>query len=116
MKARETIILWNTNSGDVKVGPVNEPWIREYKHYRKSGGAAWASTKKEIPGNLDSVEKADVYHAMQLYRDFVQMVVGDNVDPQAIYDEFIKIDEFERFLSLDMPGVECRECGRSTDI
>jgi hypothetical protein len=40
----------------------------------------------------------------QVFIDFHTIVVGDNVDVQAAHRAFLKIDEFQRSISPDLPG------------
>ena len=105
LKAKSTIIAWTPNTGNqIEVGGFisSDEGDWTFGHSR-TGGAADVDRRGGLP---DYIDADDAYHAMALYRDFVTLVIRDGMNPKAVYDQFIKIDEFEKFLPEDLPGVK----------
>ena len=43
---------------------------------------------------------------MMMFIDFHTVVVGDGIDPQNAHREFLKIDEYRKRISPDIPGAK----------
>lgn len=110
MKSKETMVVWDRESGAVEVGlhpRVDQEKPNWHQAYPLSSGAAWADWKKDIPADhFNGHSDAEIKHGFLWFREFVHLVVREGLDPKAVYEQFIKVDEFEVFLDQDMPGVK----------
>ena len=95
MKLVEAMYGWNRNSNEIEVGPWPDTtgWSDRYS---LTGGACYTSIREMSPDQ----------QVAQVFIDFHMIVVGDNVDVQAAHRAFLKIDEFRRSISPDIPGAE----------
>lgn len=102
MKASEALIAWTPPSwdhkdsaGKVKVGPLlsegDADWTMPYSH---TGGAAYVH-RRELTGDRA---------VMMTFIDYHTLVYGDGMDPKAVHDAFLVIDEFAEHIAPDLPG------------
>jgi len=85
MKLSETIIAWNENSEDVAIGPLLQNGETDWtKKYLKTSGAAYTKVREleESDAELFCLTKA------------IFLMVGDKVDPEAVHNAFMEIDEY----------------------
>lgn len=82
-------------SGAVEVGPWPDRtgWSRPY---RMKVGACFSDYREGTP-----LEKI-----VQMFMDFHTCVVRDRICAQAAHREFLKIDEYQRRISPDTPGLK----------
>lgn len=95
MKLKETLIAWSPDNGKVKVGkwPDTSGWTEEYY---MTGGASYTE--------VQSMSEIEAMH--RVYRDAITLIIRDGIDPFAVHEEFLKIDEYEKCLSPDTPGAK----------
>ena len=101
MRYREAMIAWTPGTEEVRVGPLLRPgdanWTRHPINYLRTGGAAF----------LEPQEQTDAaVREMMLFIEFHTIVVRDRVPIDAVHREFLKIDEYRRRISPDIPGAE----------
>lgn len=104
MKLKTALIAWNPNQPldandgtEIRVDSLETNYSSGWAdNYFFSGGASFREYK----------QGGESLQAMRAYRDFVTLVIRDGMNPKAVYDQFIKIDEFEKFLPEDIPGVK----------
>jgi hypothetical protein len=93
----EWIVAWNPaladpasalpSPGQVEVGPnVSDRWAMLYQF---SSGACYPARKQMTAEGK----------ALMMMIDFHKIVVRDGVDPQAAHQQFLKIDEYRRFVN-----------------
>ena len=94
MKMREAMIAWNRDTAEVRVGPWPDQtgWS---KSYGRTDGACMSFWHE-----LD-----DTGLAMMIFITFCQIVIRDDVPPQAAHSAFLEIDEYRARLARDVPGV-----------
>lgn len=95
MKAKESIIAWNSNSDEVKVGPWPDRtgWSR---FYEMTGGAAFAHMHELSHDQLKAY----------LFIEAMSMIIEDKVDPFAVHRALLELDEYRDAYSENMliPG------------
>ncbi|MDX7953457.1 hypothetical protein P7D22_20025 [Lichenihabitans sp. Uapishka_5] len=101
MKLIQSMIAWNPAHGEaqrgheVKVGPWPDRtgWSRSYDN---TGGSCYMER-----------HDAELWQQIALmFIDFHTLVVGDNMDPQAVHEAFLAIDEYRERISPDIPGAD----------
>ena len=94
MNAKETMICWNPGTDQIEVGPVPDRtgWSRKYA---RSVGACFTSYKTMNTAQLKAITLTEAIIA----------IVRDNVCPQAVHREFVKIAEYRDCFPDDMPLV-----------
>jgi len=104
MKCADARIFWNVG-GEVQVVSPSE---EDPRHLRCSGGACYAWWTDGRGGGSAIA---------MLLREFVHLTMRDKLSADDVHREFLKIDEYAEFLSLDVPGVlhSCLARGLSTD-
>ena len=86
-------MAWD-KGGPVEVGPYpdNNAWSDRYD---MSAGCCHTDRGTSVEAK-----------AMMLFIDFHRLVVSWGLDPQAVHREFLKIDEYRRRISPDIPGAD----------
>ena len=102
MLLKDSLILWNParsepkHSGKEISVVINGSRLPESKNYKYSGGGCYAETQ-----NLTHAE-AMAY----VFRDAMQLIIRDHMDPDAVHAAFCEIREYRDGLSDDtkVPG------------
>jgi hypothetical protein len=95
MKFLEALIAWTPITDDVDVGPWPDHtgWS---DRYMCTDGACYSNYHKMTP----------VGQERMLFIIYNMLTAGDHVPPAAAHKAFLKIDEYRRSISPDMPGAE----------
>jgi hypothetical protein len=87
--------VWNMDSREVKVGPWPDVSGWSGRYDMSLGCCSSNRHRMSAEGQ-----------AMMLFIDFHSLVIGRGLDPQAVHREFLKIDEYRRRISPDIPGAD----------
>ncbi len=99
---KETIIAFTPigfedriTCGGVKVGkwPDKNGWSDQYL---MTIGACYSERRKMSKHELEKM----------MFIDFHTLVVKDGFDPKILHQEFLKIDEYRKLISLEIDGAE----------
>lgn len=97
MKYRDCMYGWNPagfkHAGKIKIGPHPDK-LRWSENYSYTMGACILDTKKLKGFELMA----------RILVDFHTIVVRDGIAPQDAHREFLKIDEYRKFISRDIKG------------
>lgn len=104
MKYKDVMYAWSPDDlmfrgrktiGEIKVGPHPDKtgWSDAFSY---SAGSCFLETKKLKGPALIA----------RIFIDFNTLVVRDKIDPEKAHAEFLKIDEYRKFISIDTPGAE----------
>lgn len=95
MKYPETMIAWNSNSNEIKVGPWPDAtgWSRNYSF---TTGA----------NNMAIHDLSNDQQVANLFVNFNKVVVRDGVGVNAAHKAFLKIAEYRQFIAPDMDGAD----------
>lgn len=98
MRYRDCMIAWCPKRRIVRVGPHPEvnAWTREPIRYPMSVGGCVLASKKW----------SRMRCATEVMMDFNTLVVRDGLDPMAVHDAFLVIDEYRFHISPNCPGAE----------
>lgn len=93
-KLQDTMIAWNADSNEVKIGPWPDAhnWS---EGYRMTGGACYSHVRASSPH-----VKALYLHALA-----IEMIIRDGVDPKSVHEALLPIAEYRDALADDVPGV-----------
>src|ERR1700752_539244 len=106
MKAKDCMLAWTPawwsnptlgpTRGEIEVGPIqsNKVWAAE--RYALTGGAAYLRWREANGTALKAM----------LFTEFHAMVVRDGIDPQHAHREFLKIDEYRKWIVPDLEGAD----------
>jgi hypothetical protein len=94
MTYKTAMLVWNPGTSEVLVGPWPDRsgWSKPYK---MSSGACY----KIRAG------KSKQYYKMMAFIDAMHLIVRDKVDPIAVHNAMLSIDEYRDGCSDDMPGI-----------
>jgi hypothetical protein len=92
MKAINAMFLWNPGTDQVRVVEYGKE--RDRGEHRMSAGACYSTWR-----NLNHEQ-----FKMMLFIEAFHLIVRDRVDPDAVFREFYKINEFRDGLSEDFPA------------
>lgn len=96
---RETIILYNPNSDDVKL-------IR-YPVKTQEGSDDYARYKRKIGACMGDIRnKKLVSNQRKLFGDVMAMIIRDNVDPKAVHNAMLGLREYRKLMAFDMPNYD----------
>ena len=94
MNAKDTMLLWNPQTGDVLL----QPWPdadHQYRSYR-SGLACYAIVTDA------SFEQRKMYILVEA----MHLIVRDGIDPIRLHHCLLGLDEYRDACADDMPGVD----------
>lgn len=96
---RETIILYNPNSADIKLIPFpvkTKQGSDDYARYKRKIGACFVETRN----------KKLVTNQRKLFGDVMAMIIRDNVDPKAVHAAMLGLREYRKVMAFDMPNYD----------
>jgi len=93
MKSAKAMIAWNPNTNEIKVGPWPDStgWS---KNYSMTSGACYLSRHR----------KPNIWKMMN-FIDAIHIIIRDKVDPMAVHNAMLVLDEYVDGCSDDMPGI-----------
>jgi hypothetical protein len=94
----DTVSAFASTAGQIKVGPHPDMtgWSDDFAY---SGGSCFLALK----------EKSEIEQVAKMFIDFHSIIVRDGIDPQLAHKEFLKIDEYRRYIAPDIEGAELDE-------
>ena len=99
MHAWEAVVAWNQATKEVTVLSLDD--------YRR----AWKTITLRFPSDVgatfsDRAAARGAKAVALVFIDFHTLVVRDAMPIEAVHQEFLKIDEYKRHMSPDIPGGE----------
>jgi hypothetical protein len=101
MKLNEAMVMWNPNSSNIKV-MSRDVYLKEVQNYAirkryKTSFPYWFSGRDERFQSLSVLESKLI-----IYIEAIHIIVRDKVDPNAVHEALLNIDEYVDCLANDM--------------
>jgi hypothetical protein len=94
MKAKDTMIAYNPDTGEVKVGPWPD-------------NTGWSDGPYSTTGACYlNRHKYPKCFKMMVFIDAIHLIVRDKMDPMTVHKALLAIDEYVDGCSDDMPGIK----------
>jgi hypothetical protein len=94
MKAKNSMIAYNTETGEVRVGPWPDKtqWSRPFP---AATGACYLDRHKH-----------PAQWKMMVFIDAIHIIVREKIDPMTVHNALLAIDEYVDGCADDMPGIK----------
>lgn len=119
MRLKDACVCWTGawRDGDPRQGEILVTDIRGVRRTTQGGRGPKDGFTSWMPFNFPMGEKIPPAQLIRrMFIEFNMLVVREKLDPQTAHNEFLKIDEYRRWIAPDMPGADTENGPREDEI